>query len=325
MKNKESNLNIYNLPNGKKVQFLNAKQGCEEILKDELEPFFSLLTRIDIEARMGKRLSSNQIQNLAQFKNFLLQSVVEFTEEEISLILEMVKNVQQLIDLEFPDFIPKLWKFIKTSGAEEGGAFYTRNDNIVLPAKRLREILEKDISKLNRAIIHETFHVYSRLNRSKRLRLYKTIGFREVGHIRLGNYLTERRITNPDAPSYNYLIQVKAQDRTIEVVPIVFSPLKTLPKKNNRNFFDNVKLGLFEVYKMNSDYEILNGDKKPTLISPTEVYGYYERFGQNTSYIIHPEEILADNFVLLILLRASQVEGDYDMDILKSIERVIKE
>ena len=36
------------------------------------------------------------------------------------------------------------------------------------------------------------------------------------------------------------------------------------------------------------------------LVEPTDVPGYAEQIGANTKYIIHPEEILADNFVFLI-------------------------
>jgi hypothetical protein len=42
------------------------------------------------------------------------------------------------------------------------------------------------------------------------------------------------------------------------------------------------------------------GDGKPMLYSFKELSGFIEQVGKNTNYIIHPEEILADNFKLLI-------------------------
>jgi hypothetical protein len=36
------------------------------------------------------------------------------------------------------------------------------------------------------------------------------------------------------------------------------------------------------------------------LFEPSQVPGFSEQVGQNTKYIIHPEEILADNFVFLL-------------------------
>jgi hypothetical protein len=37
------------------------------------------------------------------------------------------------------------------------------------------------------------------------------------------------------------------------------------------------------------------------LASPEEVSRFFEQVGRNTNYVIHPEEILADNFALLVL------------------------
>ena len=44
---------------------------------------------------------------------------------------------------------------------------------------------------------------------------------------------------------------------------------------------------------------ILNNDK-PTRLKPDEAEGFFEQIGRNTSYILHPEETLANNFVFLI-------------------------
>jgi hypothetical protein len=39
----------------------------------------------------------------------------------------------------------------------------------------------------------------------------------------------------------------------------------------------------------------------PKLVGMERVSGFMEQVGKNTDYIIHPEEILADNFALLVL------------------------
>jgi hypothetical protein len=40
---------------------------------------------------------------------------------------------------------------------------------------------------------------------------------------------------------------------------------------------------------------------KPMLVDIQQVSGFFEQVGKNTEYIIHPEEILADNFASLVL------------------------
>jgi hypothetical protein len=37
----------------------------------------------------------------------------------------------------------------------------------------------------------------------------------------------------------------------------------------------------------------------PIVVAIDEVSGYFEQIGRNTRYLIHPEEIAADNFMLL--------------------------
>jgi hypothetical protein len=49
------------------------------------------------------------------------------------------------------------------------------------------------------------------------------------------------------------------------------------------------------------------------------VSGFYEQVGRNTEYIIHPEEILADNFAMLVM-------GDQNVpspEILRKVQGVL--
>jgi hypothetical protein len=43
---------------------------------------------------------------------------------------------------------------------------------------------------------------------------------------------------------------------------------------------------------------LANGE--PRLYRVREVSGFFEQIGRNTRYIIHPEEIMADNFSLML-------------------------
>ena len=50
-----------------------------------------------------------------------------------------------------------------------------------------------------------------------------------------------------------------------------------------------------------SSVKPLYDDHWPRLAVMPEVSGFFEQVGNNTEYIFHPEEILADNFALLVL------------------------
>jgi hypothetical protein len=55
------------------------------------------------------------------------------------------------------------------------------------------------------------------------------------------------------------------------------------------------------------------------LAAPEQISGFIEQVGQNTSYLIHPEEILADNFALLVL----GMEDVPSPEILKRIRAIL--
>jgi hypothetical protein len=63
-----------------------------------------------------------------------------------------------------------------------------------------------------------------------------------------------------------------------------------------------------------------NQNESSKLVDLREVTGFFEQVGGNTQYIIHPEEILADNFALLVL-------GERDLaspEIVEKMEAVLK-
>ena len=60
-------------------------------------------------------------------------------------------------------------------------------------------------------------------------------------------------------------------------------------------------------------------DHKPQLLSIKDVGQFFEQIGRNTGYIIHPEEILAENFALL-LSGSSELETP---ELIQKIKRLL--
>ena len=44
-----------------------------------------------------------------------------------------------------------------------------------------------------------------------------------------------------------------------------------------------------------------NPGSRADILMPQQISGFFEQVGRNTDYIIHPEEILAENFALLMI------------------------
>ena len=104
---------------------------------------------------------------------------------------------------------------IKTTGAEEGNAAYTRATAIVLPKSELG----KGQDHLKKLICHELFHILSRQNPELREKLYAIIGFTKCNEIKLPPELERRKITNPDAPRNDHFIRLQIEGQESLAVP----------------------------------------------------------------------------------------------------------
>ena len=79
----------------------------------------------------------------------------------------------------------------------------------------------------------------------------------------------------------------------------------TLPDfnpKNSRSFFNYLKLMLVEVKKVDNECRYIQNEQgDPVVFDVRELPDYLKKVGENTNYVIHPEEILADNFAMMVL------------------------
>jgi hypothetical protein len=192
---------------------------------------------------------------------------------------------------------PKIF-LIKTSGFEEGNAAYTRMNSIYLPKSEVNRILDSHSIHL---LIHELFHIYSKHNPEISQKLYATIGFDKCNEIEIPESYVNIKITNPDAPFNNHYINVNYQNEKLQVIPFIFSSIGQYDPEHGEPFFKHLKFQLMALHKINNVWEAKTNGKQPILINISDITGYFEQIGENTNYIIHPEEILAENFVHLIL------------------------
>jgi hypothetical protein len=69
------------------------------------------------------------------------------------------------------------------------------------------------------------------------------------------------------------------------------------------HFFEYLQFQFLVVERSggSQNFKAVSDGSLPTLVGMEHVSGFMEQVGRNTDYIIHPEEILADNFALLVL------------------------
>jgi len=274
------------------VHFASQSEGRQILTaRDE---FIQRLSPFDRSARM----KTDQAVSEDELLVFIGKNVAEWSKDETQTVQAAIEALQPLLrDLRLS--LPPTVQLIKATGTEEGNAAYTRATAIVLPQSELGKS-QKDLQKL---ICHELFHILSRKNPELRERLYEIIGFTKCNEIALSPDLERRKITNPDAPRNDHFIRLAIDGHESLAMPILLSRVETYDVKRGGEFFAYLQFQFLIVEKdgRSGNLKPVTEDSSPKLVGMERVSGFMEQVGKNTDYIIHPEEILADNFALLVL------------------------
>lgn len=244
------------------------------------------------------RLKSAEPVSTQQFLAFTAAEARPWNDEEKRLIYTAYDSIKESL-ATYPLPFPETINLIKTTGKEEAGAAYTRGKAIIFPAPRITA----DTASLARLLAHELFHVLSRNAPDLRHRLYLDIGFHRCTELVLPPSLKPIRLTNPDAPANDHTIQLTYKDQPTWAIPVLTADPPEYDAKRGAPFFAYLK---FNFLLVEFDQRTLAVTPKtlengaPALVNLSRLGNFHEQVGRNTSYIIHPEEILADNFADII-------------------------
>ncbi len=284
------------LGSGSTIVFATPDEG-RQILTTR-DDFVQRMSPFDRAARMKTDLDVSE----ERYLEFVGENILAWNETEIEKMTLAVQGIQDQLKALAVPFPSKVY-VIKTTGNEEGGAAYTRSNAVVLP----KSMLAAPIASLQKTICHELFHVMSRAHPDLREKLYPVIGFVKCGEVEFPANLKSRKITNPDAPRNDHCIQLRVGDKECWAVPILFSNVARYDTQRGGAFFRYLQFQLLLVeHPDNTETtDASRVDSEPKLVDVRQVSGFYEQVGRNTGYIIHPEEILADNFAFLVLRRSN--------------------
>ncbi len=266
-----------------------------------------LTMRDDFVQRMSPfdrsaRLKTSKTVSEAEYLKFVGAQVLEWTDNDkaaLQPVLSYVRPRVDALDLPWPDPI----YLAKTTGNEEGNAPYTRANAIVLPRGELAKIpAPGTLGDLPGIVAHELFHVLSRHNPALKEKLYAAIGFQPCGEVAFPSRLADRKITNPDAPKNDHCIRVRLDGKDVWVVPILFSNSEKYDPARGGEFFNYLQFQFLRVDGGGAQAPVraTYNQSDVQIVDVNRLSGFFEQVGRNTNYIIHPEEILADNFSLLI-------------------------
>ena len=252
------------------------------------------------------RMKSTTPVTETRFLEQVAANALDWSDAERARITPLLQRLgKALAGYRLP--LPPQVLLIKSTGSVEIGDAYTRANAIVLPKTSLAE----DDAGLYFLIAHELFHVMTRHDPRFRALAYAQIGFRIGPEVQLPEAIAPLQITNPDAPRHDSFIDVRANGRTITVVPILLSRSAVFDPEIGDTLDRYWSLRLLAITQPASGSrptapfqygaptaQLRNG--APLLLRLNQVDGFIQQIGTNTRYIIHPEEVLAENFALLV-------------------------
>ncbi|MDX1945511.1 MAG: hypothetical protein SFU86_08880 [Pirellulaceae bacterium] len=273
------------------VHFATPAEGVAILTADD--DFTRSLSRFDLQVR----LKNGGEVSLDQWRKFVAGEVLTWTPENERPVREALERLRlRLGKYRLP--LPGRISLVHTSGREESNAAYTRGQAIILPEK----VLAYAPTQLDRLLVHELFHVLSRNNPALRRDLYALIGFKLLPPLEMPADLVDRRITNPDAPLVDAYIEVKGDAGKFLGAPVLYSSAKQFDAEKKGSLFSYLTFRLLVIHQVGSAWQpLLTEAGQSVVIDPRKLPSYLDQIGRNTNYVIHPDEILADNFVHLVL------------------------
>lgn len=283
------------------IEFASLDAG--RTLVSTRDTFINALSRFDRQVRLQTDGDATE----AALLEFLAREVVAWDDEtagneasEATTRGRIVESVARLrLKLEpFRLPLPKSVLMIQTSGREEANAAYTRGAAIMLPKERVQKLKPDGLDRL---MLHELFHVLSRNAPELRRDLYRIIGFHVCDPMLLPPSWADLKLTNPDAPLIDCRIVLTDDGETSQAAPFLYSSSATYDADKKPPLFKYLTFRLLKLEEHEGRWRPLLNEGGPILIDPAQSKSFGDQIGQNTKYIIHPDEVLADNFVHLVL------------------------
>ena len=218
----------------------------------------------------------------------------DFTEDEKKLISEQIIEMEktlsnQKMSLPFDEEIV----YIKSTQKEENGSLaYTLSTQIYLGEEIIKMMEDKNdiINKfeVEKLFWHELFHCMSRTNAIFRKEMYKIIHFTVMDKdFIIPKEIHEISITNPDVEHHDSYATFNINGKNIDCY-MVLTASKPFNKPGD-SFFNCLQFSIVPI------------DSKGEFYLPEDAKNFWEIFGENTPYVIDPEECLADNFSFAML------------------------
>lgn len=283
------------------------------------DDFIKNQSLFDRQARMRIPLEAQKVTE-KDYLTFLKTQVRPWSKTDVSDLRQVFISIaSKFKGLAFE--LPEQVYLVKTSGVEEAFSAYTRRHDVIVMPEDFLASMEKGggkafhpspgMTKTENIYIHEFFHLFSKNNPSMRHRLYADIHYRQCRKsVTLPNVpwngrpMPTMKLSNPDTPSLNVAIDLMPpdSDKPMPYLPVL---LAKAPYASGLFFQDMEWVFLaIDEHSPNDWRVVLDKKGRPIILQADDKKvkaQYMRKIGRNiTDELFHPDEVLAQNFVLAI-------------------------
>ena len=301
-------------------ELMTQKKTIQYRYADAAEASEMLLAHTDYYQNMNQRDLDFRVQKKGATLDEMMAVVadcgLDFTDVEKYLIDDAMAEIEAIY-MERGYHMPEIGDvvFAKTTAQEECQASaYTHGTEIYLGEEFLEYVTSDDpeIKEDFRCVLaHEIFHCLTRYYPEFRKEMYSIIGFTVTGKdYPLGENIREKMISNPDVRNHDSYATFTINGKKTDCI-VIYTTKRGFRRKGDL-FFDCELVGLVPVDDLNRMYTKKNASD------------FWEVFGENTDYVIDPEEAMADEFGYTIVFGVDGLEYETP-EIIEKIDEKLKE
>lgn len=261
-------------------RFADREEGVELLLANE--EYYAGFSQNDLDFKMQETGAT-----MEEYQEFASEQVLDFTEEQMDKIDASIARIEQIIDengYELPP-IDEIVFIVTTMAEEPGAGGYTHGTEIYLGDYVIDNC---DEETLDYVICHELFHCLTRCNPDFRAEAYELINFTVADKdFDIPEGVFEYHISNPDVEHHDAYATFIINGEEIDC----FTDFVTTAH------YDQAQTDFFSV----GTTALIPIDGTDIYYTPEDADNFYEVFGENTGYVIDPEECMADNFAFAIV------------------------
>lgn len=266
-----------------------------ELIENDTEFSPDLLEPLDLCLQLkDAACNATKAELIKRYRQQLRLELTPFSTEQSKKMRALTQNAYQEWIALFPQYPLDTIRLGILKGTLYGdGVYFTAGDGIFSP---LNEIRDGSNSQVQSVLFHEIVHIASRTYPALRTKTYAAIGARHYPNWTLvltDSLFQHRQLRNPDGTA---LTTFELTDSlTIQTaIPLIEATSSHQP---GTRYFDHIAFNLFPVQVDSARQQLIVFTAEP--VRNTYYDNFLSQITDNTTYIIHPDEIIAENLRLM--------------------------